>query len=50
MKPSSLILNCQAHYQEDGAVRGLGNRVDHLKRLLKAFLDRAELKLEGVTG
>ncbi len=50
MKPSSLILNCQAIYQEDGAVRGLGNRVDHLKRLLRAFFDSAELELEGLTG
>ena len=50
MKPSSLILNCQAIYQEDGAVRGLENRVHHLKRLLWAFLDSAKLELEGLKG
>ena len=48
-KASSFILNTHVTYHEDGAVRGLENRVGHLKRLLKAFLDGVDLELEGLT-
>ncbi len=46
---SSLILSCQAFYQANGRVSGLEDRADHLKRLLKAFLDGIGLELEGRT-
>ena len=46
---SSWTLIFQAIYQEDGAVRGLENRVNHSKQLLRVFFDAVDLKLEGLT-
>lgn len=46
---SSLILSCQAFYQANGRVRGLEDRADHLKKLLKAFLGGMGLEPEGWT-
>lgn len=48
-KASSFILNVHVSYHEDGTVRGLPNRVSHLKRLLKTFLDGVDMELEGLT-
>ena len=49
IKASALILSCQANYWDNGTVRGLENRANHLDQLLMAFLDSIDLKLEGST-
>ena len=43
-KASALILSCHTIYRADGTLRGLENRMDHLERLLKAFLDSIDLE------
>ena len=47
-KASSWTLIFQGIYREDGAVRGLENRVKHSKHLLRVFFDAVDLKLEGL--
>ena len=46
---SSWTLIFQAIYQEDGAVSGLENRVNHSRQLLRLFFNAVDLKLEGLT-
>ena len=43
---SLLIASCRTSYREDGEVRGLENRVLHLKRLFAVLLDGIELEVE----
>lgn len=47
-KTSLLTLFCSTVYRADGKVRGLENRANHLKQLLKTFLDSIGLETESL--